>query len=152
MTGAHLHLALNHVPVIGMLFCVFLLAYGMWRESQELIGTALKAFVIVALLAIPAYMTGEPAEEAIEALPEISENLVEVHEEFAEIAFISSLVTGALAFITLVIVRKKKELLARLGLVILSVGLLSLALLAWTAKLGGEIRHPEIRATNDSVP
>ena len=71
MSPTHLHLLLNHVPVLGTAFGLGLLVFGMGRKSQELKKTALGVFVIVALLAVPAYLTGEPAEDGVQGLPGI---------------------------------------------------------------------------------
>src|SRR5215217_3565000 len=40
MTWAHVHLALNHVPVIGLPIAVLLLAWALVRRSAELTGRA----------------------------------------------------------------------------------------------------------------
>jgi hypothetical protein len=44
---------------------------------------SLGIFIIVALLAIPAYLTGEPTEELVENLPGVSKSSIEQHEEAA---------------------------------------------------------------------
>lgn len=62
MNPAHLHLMLNHIPVLGTAFCMVLVGSALIQKSEELKRVSLGAFVIVALLAIPAYLTGEPAE------------------------------------------------------------------------------------------
>jgi hypothetical protein len=35
MSAAHFHLALNHIPLLGLLFGTVLLAYGQWRKQEE---------------------------------------------------------------------------------------------------------------------
>jgi hypothetical protein len=52
MTLTHLHLVLNHVPVLGTAFGLALLAFGIWRRSTELKKTALGVFVLTALMAL----------------------------------------------------------------------------------------------------
>jgi hypothetical protein len=37
-------------------------------------------FVLTALLALPVYFTGEPAEKVVERLPGVTEPLIEEHE------------------------------------------------------------------------
>lgn len=144
MNPVHLHLMLNHLPVVGMGFAVCLLAYGIVRRSQELTKAGMGALVIVALLAIPAYLTGEPAEEIAERLPGVTERVIEPHEDAAKVAFAAALVVGALALAGLGLFRGKEPPLAlELGLVALA--LAAAGAMAWTANLGGKIRHPEIR-------
>ena len=65
MTWSHLHLMLNHVPVLGAVFGFLLLAYGVWRKNDTLQRAALWSFAVVALVAVPVYLTVEPAEEAV---------------------------------------------------------------------------------------
>ena len=63
---------LNHVPVIGTAFGLAMVGWALLRRSEELKKISLGVFVIVALLGIPAYLTGEPAEELVENLPGVS--------------------------------------------------------------------------------
>ncbi|HEX9782951.1 MAG TPA: hypothetical protein VGA56_09525, partial [Opitutaceae bacterium] len=102
MNVAHLHLILNHVPVLGTAFGLGLLTFALWRKSEEVKKAALGLFVISALLAIPVYFTGEPAEEIVEELPDVSHANIEEHEEAAEVAFIGVLMLGVAALTKLI--------------------------------------------------
>ena len=150
MNLAHVHLMLNHIPLVGIGFTTLLLILAMLRRSNELINIALVFVVVVALWAIPVYLTGEPAEEIVEDLPGVSEQLIEEHEEQAEIAFIFVEVTGALALISLIVRLYSDKFGHRLALLTLLVLIISSGLMAWTANLGGKIRHPEIRSDKAS--
>ncbi|MCI0453758.1 MAG: hypothetical protein L0Y68_02040 [Candidatus Dadabacteria bacterium] len=154
MNWAHVHLMLNHIPLVGVGFAALLLIVAMLRRGKELITVALVFVILVSLWAIPAYLTGEPAEKIVEDLPGISEELIEEHEEQAEIAFILVEVTGALALITLIARRYSDKLGQRLIMLTLLVLIVSGGLIAWTANLGGKIHHEEIRSDlgSQSVP
>ena len=76
MNWAHVHLMLNHIPVVGIGFAILLLAVAVVRRSHELTNVALVFVILVSLWAIPAYLTGEPAEEVVEDLPGVSEELI----------------------------------------------------------------------------
>lgn len=144
MNWAHFHLILNHIPLIGAGFTILLFVIALIRNSRELMSISLLFTIIVALLAIPAYLTGEPAEEIVEDLPGISEHLIEEHEEMAEKSFIFLEIVGALALITL-IVKDYSQRLGRLAMLTTFIGLvLGGGMIAWTANLGGRINHPEI--------
>ena len=69
MNPSHLHLMLNHIPVVGMPFGLALVSLAFLRKSEELKRISLGFITIIALLAIPVYLTGEPAEELVENLP-----------------------------------------------------------------------------------
>ena len=144
LNWAHIHLILNHIPLIGVGFTILLFIIALIRNSKELINVSLIFTIIVALWAIPAYLTGEPAEEIVEELPGISENLIKQHEEMAEKAFIFLEVVGALALVTLIVKRYSQKLAAWLMSVTLLGLIAGVGMIAWTANLGGRINHPEI--------
>ena len=150
MNWAHVHLMLNHIPVVGIGFAVLLLAVSIARRSYELNTVALVFVILVSLWAIPAYLTGEPAEEVVEDMPGISEELIEEHEEQAEIAFIIVEVAGGLALITLIARRYSDKLGQKLVILTLLVLIISGGLIGWTANLGGKIHHEEIRSGTSS--
>jgi len=144
MNPAHLHLMLNHLPVVGLLFALSLLAWGMLSQASPLLKAGLVSLVAVALLAIPAYLSGDPAEDVAEALPSVTHAIIEEHEEAAKIAFAATLVTGVAALAALVIDLFKSNARWTVWPVIV-VALLAAGTMAWTANLGGMIRHTEIR-------
>src|SRR5947207_15901838 len=87
MNGPMLHLAFNHVPVIGVPFCALLLLAGLVRRSRELVSAALVAFVLVALLTIVAYLSGDPAQHVAQGLPGVERDRIEQHSDAADWAF-----------------------------------------------------------------
>jgi hypothetical protein len=134
------------MPVIGTIFGVLLLLLALLRKSEELKRVSLGVFVFTALLAIPVYFTGEPAEKLIEHLPGVAEPLIEQHENAALFALLMAGVTGIAALIGLIIFRRAEK---TPGWVVGAALVLSLAtsgLMGWTANIGGQIRHTEIRA------
>lgn len=147
MNPAHLHLMLNHIPVLGTAFGLALLAWALFKRSEELKRVSLGVLVIVALFAIPAYLTGEPAEEAIEHLPGVNEDAIEEHEEAAKFAFAGDLVLGAVALGGLLVFRGSKPAPAWLHILVLVLAVLVFAMMVRTANLGGHIRHPELSLT-----
>jgi uncharacterized membrane protein len=115
------------------------------RKSSELVSVSMVLAVVVALFAIPAYLTGEPAEEVVENTPGISENLIEEHEEAAEKAFILVEAVGGLALIGLIARRFSRNLGNTLAVATLAGLIAGGGLVAYTANLGGKIHHQEIR-------
>lgn len=154
MSSQHLHLLLNHVPVLVTIFSVIMLGVGLWLRNETLNRTALVGFIISALITIPVFLSGEGAEEAVEHLPGVTEALIERHEEAADLSFwiIEALGIGALAILGFSL--KKREMQRSLLFVLLLVGIGSSVSVGYTANLGGEIRHTEIRSTsaNNSAP
>jgi len=144
MNLAHVHLLLNHLPPLGVLFGFLLLAAAVARKSGELVRASLVTFVLVALLAIPTYFTGGPAEKIVSGMPGVSEMAIMTHEESAETSFIAALVLGALSCVKLVLYRRR-EIPRGITFATLALALVVTGMMAWTANLGGKIHHAEIR-------
>ncbi|HDS01848.1 MAG TPA: hypothetical protein ENO22_03255 [candidate division Zixibacteria bacterium] len=145
MSSAYLHILLNHVPVIGILIGLAILITGLVFKKALLIKTSLAMLLIFAVFAVPTYLTGEPAEEEIEHQPGVSEEMAHEHEEAAELAFIVSLIMGALALISLAVWKVRSKMPSWTVIATLLVAILSAALMLWTAHLGGKVRRPELR-------
>lgn len=146
MNWAHIHLMLNHVPVLGTVFGLTLLAWGMFRHDVRLQRAALVTFVMAALAAIPVYLTGEPSEDVVERLAGTANTAIETHEEAALTALIGIELLGATAVAGLFLSRVGRSV-TTLTRGALLVALVTAGLMAWTANLGGRIRHVELRGT-----
>ncbi len=138
---------LNHVPVFGTIFGLGLLAFASWRNNDAMKKAALGALVIVALVAVPVYLTGEPAEDVVEALPGVSKAVLEQHESAAVAAFSGILALGIGAFAGLLLCRNGKPVPRWVAITMLLASVVVGGLMAWTAGLGGQVRHSEIRAS-----
>jgi len=151
MNWPHIHLMLNHVPVLGTIFGLALLSWGFWRRDVSLQRAALMTFVVAALVAIPVYFTGEPAEDAVQRLAGVTDRAIEAHEEMALISLIAAgiLCTLGLAGLVLARWRANPRIIMRSAL---GVAILTAGLMAWTANLGGRIRHSELQAGGRAAP
>ena len=145
MNWPHLHLILNHVPVLGTMFGLALLVWGSWRRNISLQRAALVTFALAALVAIPVYITGEPAEEAVEELAGVAESAIEAHASAALVALIAIELLGVLGLAGLFLSRWRVNSTIPLRAA-LAVAVVTAGLMAWTANLGGRIRHSELRA------
>lgn len=141
MNGAHLHLILTHIPIVGMPLTFFLLLWGQWRSSREIEKTAFFAFGLLACLTVWVNSTGEGAETVLKALPDYPRPWVHQHEAMADKASVATVLTGLLSFVAFF----KKESSKKLAAVVLCCALASSFLLVLTGALGGQIRHVEIR-------
>ena len=145
MTATHLHLLLNHLPILGVPFGLALLAYGSLRRQEQVQRVALLIFVLLGLAVWPVFLTGEPAEEGVENLPQVSETVIEPHEDAAKLALISTEVL-ALASLGALVLYRRKPLSAYATVPVMGVALVATLALGWTGWLGGQIRHTEIRS------
>ena len=151
MNTAHLHLLLNHVPVIGTAVAVALLGYAVARKSEELTRVSLGMLAILAVVGIGVFQTGEPAEEQVEGLAGVEEARIERHEEAALAATLLLAATGVVALGGLIALRREgPRLVGRVGRWTLVLALAPTAAMAYAAYLGGQIRHTEIRGSPDA--
>jgi len=152
MNAAHLHLVVNHIPVIGMLIAVVFLLVALIHGKDLLIKASLWLLFFVALSAIPAYVSGDPAHEYLEHTPGLRNDLIHEHEESAEVAFVSAIILGLLALLGLVGYRHRRRLSRLYMYFMLVASLIVLALMAGAANQGGRIRHPEARSATQILP
>ena len=59
MDWVHLHLALNHIPVLGTLFVGLLLATALVKKNRELMRLSLIWFVTLTVVSIRMKFTGD---------------------------------------------------------------------------------------------
>jgi uncharacterized membrane protein len=144
MTGAHLHLALNHVPVVLVPAAIVMLLYAMVSKSADLTKGALALLIASALFGAGAFLTGEPAEDALKQIPEVSTDSIKPHENFATFAAGATTLAGVFALVVLLKWQPGGATPWRM-IATLVVALVAAMLLAWTAYLGGRINHPELR-------
>ena len=145
MNGAHLHLIVNHLPVVSVLFAIAFLLVGVVRRSDGLMKIGLIISVVVGLTGAAAFLTGEGAEDVLEQWPGADRQLIHEHEETAETAFIASVVLGILGLAGLALAGKKPMIKKTAPIVALILAIATGVLMAQAANEGGDIRHPEIR-------
>lgn len=144
MSQVHLHLLITHLPVFGSILGALVLVYGFWFKSNHTKNAAYFIFIISAIGAGIAYFTGEGAEEAVENVQGVSENMIKLHEDSAMYALISLIALGVMSVVALVVSRIKTSFIKSTSIFVLIISLVSFGLVARTGYLGGQIRHTEI--------
>jgi len=150
MTLAHLHLLLNHFPVIGSMIALILLLAAIIGNSNDLKLASLILLLATALITIPTYMSGKAAESDIRQLPNVSQKLIVAHENAALLAYLFMEITGAISWFSLWQFRRNSRFGPRTISVVFAFGLLTLGLMANAATIGGAVRHPEMLAAADA--
>jgi uncharacterized membrane protein len=146
MDPVHLHLLFNHLPIVGLAFSLLALAISLLLNNDAMRRLAYLLFIATALCAIPAFLSGEPAEEKLESVLPNAETQMEEHEEQGEIALWTSIAVGVLALGALFVETRKLQYARTLAIVLLVAGVANLAFMYRVGNSGGEIRHTEIRA------
>lgn len=144
MNQTHIHLLITHLPIFGSILGAIVLAQGIWTKTEQTKVAAYYLFILAAIGAGVAYLTGEAAAETVENLQGVLEASIEEHEEFALFALISLITLGVAAIGGLYLSLKKSSLTGTAASVILVISLISFGLVARTGYLGGQIRHTEV--------
>ena len=152
MDLAHIHLLLNHFPVIGTIIGGGLFVLSLVMNSDDLKRASLVVLLGISLITIPTYLSGNGAQDAIKPLPGVSKSLIETHEGAAFVALGFMEVTGAFAWLALWQFRRLTRVPRWNLAVILVLTLVNLGLMARASNLGGEIRHTEIRTEQETTP
>jgi hypothetical protein len=66
---AHLHILVSVFPSVGLIFALGFYAAGFATNSETLKRTSLVAFGVLGLLAIPTYLSGDGAMDALRRIP-----------------------------------------------------------------------------------
>jgi uncharacterized membrane protein len=146
VTLLHVHLLLNHVPTVGMAIAITLFILSFFRRNEALRRVSLEAFFVVALVTIPAYLTGLSAQQQVMDREGVSNVLIEAHEDAAMFAFVLMQLTGAFAWLALWQYRRLARSARWATFAVMLLSALTMAVTARAANLGGEIRHPELIA------
>jgi Predicted membrane-associated, metal-dependent hydrolase len=142
---AHLHISINHVPVVLLPAALVLFAVASWRRSELLLRAGIVVAWVAALFALASYFTGDAAADLVMAVEtaqkKILDPLVGEHDDAAGWALGCSLLLAAAGIWGW----RRKGLGREVTLPLLIVSVLGTAILFRTAQLGGRIRHPEAR-------
>jgi drug/metabolite transporter (DMT)-like permease len=125
---------------------LLLLAFALYRRSDDIARAALLLAALVGAASLAVYFTGEPAESLIEHLPGFSEAVVERHEDAALVATLVAGATGILALVILALHRHGRRIPRRTIAAAAGFALIGCGAMGYTAYLGGQVRHTEIRA------
>ncbi len=146
MNQAHWHLLLTHLPIVGAIAGLGTLIGGLVFRSEPVKRAAMGIFIISALLAIPTFLTGEGAEETVEAMAGINEGLIGRHEEWATIFIWALGAVGVFSALSLLASLRGLKIQQALSLATLVLALGTTGVSFQLGKSGGEIRHTEIRS------
>ena len=145
MNEAHLHMVVNHFPIIGTILAIGILIAGLLSKNRSIINTSYVLFVIGAIFGILSMNTGEGAEELVEDMPGIGWKIIHEHEELAEKMALLLDILGVLSLVGFYLQYKKNTKEKLVSYIILLIGIASLFVIQKVGTSGGEIRHTEIR-------
>ena len=148
--AAHLHLMINHFPIIGTLIGGLLMAYALLHRDKSLQRVVLVMWLILAVMTPLVMKTGEEAEEKVENIAGISGKVIHEHEEAAELSLWLIIGLGIASLATLFI-GKVKNNNSTLTMLTFVLSLIVIGSMIRTGYLGGQIRHSTTAAANTAV-
>ena len=151
MNDAHLHMVVNHFPIIGIILGFGILIAGMFFKNNSVVNTAYSLFIVGAIFAFASMQTGEGAEEMVEDMPSVGKKIIHIHEEMAEKLALVLYFLGLISIAGLYTNSKnhsKAKLVSFLALTVAAVGIF---LGKETGTTGGEVRHTEIRSDSGNA-
>lgn len=146
MNGAHFHLAVNHLPIIFPIVAVLVLIIGISIKSEVVKRTSYFIFFLAAISTMVAFSSGEGAEEMVDGLPGVTENLIHEHEELAESFAMLNYMLGLISLFAIWVSWKQKQVAKWLSYFVLLFAFVVIFKGKEVGTSGGEIRHTEIRS------
>ncbi|MBA5246228.1 hypothetical protein H1R16_11955 [Marnyiella aurantia] len=150
MNNTHLHLVVNHLPIIFPVVGIILLVIGIFTKTEVSKRNSYFIFILGALASIAAMATGEGAEEGVENLPGVAESLIETHEEAAELFAGLSYILGGISTVALFASFRNYIFSKIMPFTVVLFALATLFFAQKAGTTGGEIRHTEISSTGTS--
>jgi uncharacterized membrane protein len=144
MSFIHVHLLLNHIPIMGVAFGLLVLLAALYFHSADLRRASLVIFILIGAAAGAAYFTGEEAEEAVKGLSGFTEATVLRHDDAAWYAVIAAILLGLVALGGLWRFRGTAAPPRWFTATALTLAILTSGLMVWTGWIGGQIRHSEL--------
>ena len=146
MNDAHLHMVVNHFPIIGTILGLGILIFGLSFKNNSVQNTAYCLFVISAIFGAISMGTGEGAEEMVENMPNVGKRIIHDHEELAEKFAAILYFLGVISLVGLYLNIKNNTKAKLISFLAVTIAIVGVYLATQTGTSGGEIRHTEIRA------
>jgi uncharacterized membrane protein len=145
MNDAHLHMVVNHFPIIGTILGLGILVAGMILKNNSVKNTAYFLFIVAAVFAAFSMGTGEGAEELVEDMPSVGKKIIHEHEEIAEKFAVVMYVLGFCSLLGIYFDYKNHVKAKLVAAIVLIIAIVAVTLASFVGTSGGEIRHTEIR-------
>jgi hypothetical protein len=151
MNLAHVHIVLNHVPSLGSIAGLLLLAAGIYKKDEAVKQFAYGVLVLITMAVLPTYVTGAEAQRIVQKSPTYAAGMVQLHQNAAMITLLLMTAAGMFAWFGLWEFRRhaRSSSLTTMLTLISTMGAVAAVLV--TASIGGKISHLEIRDAADAA-
>jgi uncharacterized membrane protein len=141
---AHLHILVSVFPSFGLVIVLGFYLAGFLAGNEGIRRTCLVLFILLALLSIPTFLSGQGSMAAASEIPKISKIMMSFHYGWGIAALVVLILTGVAAAFDLL--RSARASDAKIPFFVVS-GLAIVALGLMIVADGWEINHPELRVT-----
>ena len=153
MTPEHMHLAVNHIPAIGVACALLPILVGVVLSNKTSLIVGLVLAAVCGWTTTIVMETGEDAYERYEEGPvkpfldQNVEKFLEIHEERAEIWSKVMYAAAILATISLALTLWRFDIGRWASILVILTSLSSIGAGIWIAESGGKIRRVDLRDT-----
>src|SRR6267378_2029891 len=91
---SHLHILVSVFPSVGLIFALGFYVTAIITHSEAMKRTGLVVFVILGLLAIPTYLSGDGSAQDLAQNPKFTEDMVSAHLGWGVTALAMLALTG----------------------------------------------------------
>jgi len=142
----HVHVLLNHLPVIGLAMGILALSLALMHHSRKAEMVALILVLVASASAWPVNLTGQRAYKTVRGIADDDgTNWLDTHMERAEKSAPAFYLLAVLTAAALIAPHKWPRTTRPFAIATLALALLCEGLGGWVALAGGQIRHPEFR-------
>jgi len=144
---AHFHILVTVFPSVGLVFVLGAYLAGMITGNEGLKRVCLGLFVLLGLLVLPVFFSGDYAMEILTAAksPRMSESMLDHHYGWGIAALVLLGLTGFVALVALVRAPKSGRVTDNMLHLVLGCAILTLAFMVLVGDLGWQINHNELR-------
>ena len=140
----HLHLLVSVFPSVGLVFVLGLYGAALATGNKGMVRAGLAALVILGVLAIPTYLSGDASMAVSSQDPKTAPALLSLHRAIGWLALVAVVITAGVAAFALARLRRDRHVARPILGWLLVLGLLTLLLMGWVSELGWEMDHHEL--------
>ena len=154
----HLHVMLNHFPIILLLIVPPILLAALFFDQKSILAVGFSLALLADLMTPIVMQTGESAHTRFEMgqikppLDEDGDIAAEMHEDMAKKAAPLIYLVGFAAIAGLLILRFRPNWRKSAALAVIATSIVASIFTLQSAQLGGRIRHPEFRPAKPANP
>ena len=142
---SHLHILISIFPSVGLIFVLGFYITGLATKNDAIKRICLVFLVVLGLLAIPTYWSGDRSMALLSQDSKISQDVMNVHYGAGLVALAILLITGGYALVELWQRRSASHRSDRAMKVVLGLAGITLVMMIFVDEIGWEINHHELQ-------